>query len=56
MCSPIKLSFLKLFCKRKPHFDALSNVYQLTFGLSDVDRSVETLGLLYANGVAGDDA
>ena len=26
MCAPIKLSFL--FCKRKPLFDALSNVYQ----------------------------
>ena len=26
MCAPIKLNFL--FCKRKPLFDALSNVYQ----------------------------
>ena len=26
MCAPIKLNFL--FCKRRPLFDALSNVYQ----------------------------
>ena len=34
MCAPIKLNFP--FCKRKPLFDALSNVYQTDVGLSDV--------------------
>ena len=34
MCAPIKLNFL--FYKRKPVFDALSNVFKFTFSLSDV--------------------